>query len=335
MNFFRNPEIRSSLLYWLLLSALLVTLAFFLRRDWGWLTLGLCTAFTLAHLFSTWRRYQHIADLSLEIDQILHDSSRFDLARFAEGELAILHSEIYKMTVRLRQQADALQRDKSYLADSLADISHQMRTPLTAMHLIASMLRQEDVSDARRIQLCQELSQLLSRMDWLIGSLLKMSRLDAGTVHFAQEQVRVRDLVQRAAAPLAITMELRGQQLDVQLGEEDAFIGDLDWSSEAVQNVLKNCMEHTPAQGCISLRSHSTPIYTELCISDTGSGIDEADLPHLFERFYRGRNAAASSVGIGLALARMIISQQNGSIKAGNLPQGGAQFVIRFYHGTV
>ena len=126
-----------------------------------------------------------------------------------------------------------------------------------------------------------------------------------------------------------------GQQLDVQLGEEDAFIGDLDWSSEAVQNVLKNCMEHTPAQGRISLRSHSTPIYTELCISDTGSGIDEADLPHLFERFYRGRNAAASSVGIGLALARMIISQQNGSIKAGNLPQGGAQFVIRFYHGTV
>src|SRR5699024_11522735 len=126
-------------------------------------------------------------------------------------------------------------------------------------------------------------------------------------VHFAQEQVRVRDLVQRAAAPLAITMELRGQQLDVQLGEEDAFIGDLDWSSEAVQNVLKNCMEHTPAQGRISLRSHSTPIYTELCISDTGSGIDEADLPHLFERFYRGRNAAASSVGIGLALARMIV----------------------------
>jgi signal transduction histidine kinase len=335
LSFFRNPEIRKSTWIWLFLSLILITTAIIIDIKYGVLAIIHCGIFNFAHLISTYKRYRHIAELSHEIDKILHNSSKLDLNCFSEGELAILHSEIYKMTVRLREQASALKKDKTYLADSIADISHQIRTPLTSINLIANFLADEELSNERRLLLVKDLLHLLSHIDWLISTLLKISKLDAGTVKFAKDTVQVSELIQKAAKSLAIPMDLRNQQLIIKANGNEHFEGDLAWTAEAIENILKNCMEHTPNGGTLTIEVKDTPIYTEFLITDTGTGISPEDLPHLFERFYKGKNSSDSSVGIGLALSRMIITSQNGTIKAENGKNGGALFTIRFHKCTV
>jgi signal transduction histidine kinase len=329
-GFFRNPEIRRELLIWIAGSAVFCAAGFFTDIACGWLMLCACFVFSAAHFIVSYLRYRRIRDLSLDIDRVLHGKDFVRISGYEEGELAVLQSELGKMTVRFREYAEGLQKDKVWLTDAIADISHQLRTPLTAMNLIVSMLASSNLTDARRLELSRELKQLLARIDWLVETLLKMSKIDAGTVYFKREPVPVAELIRKAAEPLTIAMEVRGQTLSVR---DDAaiFHGDLAWTAEAVGNILKNCAEHTPEGGGIRVDAAKTALYTEIKIRDTGPGIDAADLPHLFERFYKGRNAAGGSFGIGLALARMIIIGQDGTIKAENNPGGGAMFTVRFY----
>ena len=298
------------------------------------IALASALAYTLLFLRTTRARYRAIAELSDSIDRVLHDSEINLIALSSEGELAILRAEIQKMVVRLRQTASALQADKSQLSDAIADISHQLRTPLTSMNLTVSLLRREGVSETRRIELARELQKSLRRIDWLIETLLKLSRIDAGTAKFESARVPVRALIERALEPLKIQMELRGLSAEVSAGDE-TLTGDPAWSVEALGNIVKNCVEHTPSGGKIRIEARETPIFTEIQVSDTGSGFERDDIPHLFERFYRGQNASEGSVGIGLALAREIVARQNGTIQAENRREGGAQFTIRFYKEIV
>lgn len=335
-SFLRNPEIRRSLGVYLLLTLVITGAGFaFGSVAAGIFALGICLLFSLAHFFFTYQRYRELADLSHEIDSILHGKVAIHLDAYAEGELAILQSEIYKLTVQLREQAEALRQDKVFLADSIADISHQIRTPLTSINLLLSRLAKPELPAEQRMALIKELEMLLSRIDWLIDALLKLAKLDAGMAILQNKPVSVRELVRRAAATIAIPMDLREQQLEIAMNGDETFTGDLAWSVEAVVNILKNCMEHTPERGTISISAQENAIYTEIAIRDNGCGIAPEDLPHLFERFYKGKNASSQSVGIGLALARMIVSSQNGTIKAENNPNGGAKFTIRFYKGAV
>lgn len=334
-NFLRNPEIWRSLIFWIFMAAVFIALSACLDFRFGILSAFFSLAFAGSFLGVTYLRYNQLAELSLEIDRILHDSTRFDLSRFAEGELSILSSEVYKMTVRLREQADALQKDKTYLADSLADISHQLRTPLTSINLIVNFLSEEELSDERRQQLTKELYRLLSRIDWLITTLLKISKLDAGSVQMASEPVLVQELVQKAADLIAIPMELRNQKLLVRGDEGASYLGDMTWSVEAVGNILKNCMEHTPEGGTITVAIRDNTLFTEIIIRDNGNGFAKEDIPHLFERFYKGKNAGENSFGIGLALSRIIVQAQDGTIRAANGRNGGAEFILRFYKTTI
>lgn len=266
---------------------------------------------------------------------MLHSNTPIQFEKYREGELSILESELSKMTLRLREQALALTNEKKLLADSMADISHQIRSPLTSSNLIITLLRGQNLSVSRRQQLTQELSQLLSRIDWLVESLLKISKMDAGTILFKHEPVSVPELIQHAAEPLLIPMELREQTLAIDSSSPSSatpqFLGDYSWSMEAILNILKNCMEHTPAGGSIHVSFSQNAIFTEIIIEDNGPGFDAEDLPHLFERFYKGKNASEQSVGIGLALARMIVTRQNGTLKAENRSEGGARFILKFY----
>lgn len=334
MGFFRNPEIRRELLLFAAVTAACTAVGFFLFGTAGWLVLGAGLALSLLHFAASAVRYRRIRTLSHDIDAVLHGSDKVRFCDLREGELAILQSEIHKMTIRLRDAADNLEQDKTFLTDSIADISHQLRTPLTSINLIVTMLSADTVTDARRLELTRELKMLLGRIDWMVESLLKMSKIDAGTALFQTEPVRISELVRRAAEPLAVPLDVRGQRLVCEIGTE-TFTGDLAWTTEAVGNILKNCMEHTPEGGTITVKARETGIFTELTVRDTGSGIHPDDLPHLFERFYKGENASENSFGIGLALARMIVTAQNGSIKAANAPDCGAVFTIRFYKGTV
>jgi len=282
----------------------------------------------------TYRRYRVIGRLSTSIDRILHGQAQTLISESAEGELSILHSEIQKMLLRLQEAADMLQADKVHLVDAIADISHQLRTPLTSINLTLSMLSAEEISDQKRISLTHELRKSLRRIDWLIEALLKLSRLDAGTVSFKQETVVVSELIQRAAEPMEVAMELKGAELICRSGNE-TFTGDMAWCTEALGNIVKNCVDHIDAGGRIEITASQTPLYTEIIVRDNGCGFDASDIPHLFERFYRGKGASDESVGIGLALSRSIIARQNGTIQALNMREGGAQFIIRFYRGVI
>ena len=235
------------------------------------------------------------------------------------------------MTGKLREHSYALQKEKIYLTDSIADISHQVRTPLTTINLIMSFMQKKNLSEEKRLEYNQEINHNLIRIDWLISSLLKISKIDAGTAGFKNEHVDVCELIDRSFDPLLIPIEIRQQTFSLEVTGKPGFMGDINWTCEALGNILKNCMEHTPEGGHLKVTAQENALYTEIIITDTGKGIDPEDMPHLFERFYKGKNASDSSTGIGLALARMIVQKQNGSIKLENRIEGGAKFTIRFY----
>ena len=333
MNMLRNLEVKNILLLHGVTALAATLLSFLWEVRFGFLMLAVCILYTVLYMSATIKRYRRISNLAADINQILHGDCHISIEQYAEGELGILQSEIYKMTVRLREQQQHMCEEKIFLADSLADISHQIRTPLTSINLLVSLLSKPDIPDAQRQKLSHELYGLLSRIDWLIDALLKISRLDAGTVTFQTQQSSLLELLQKSAAPVLVPMELRNQTL--QISGEGTFTGDLLWTCEAVTNILKNCMEHTPNGGTITINASENALYTEIVISDDGNGIDRQDLPHIFERFYKGKDSGDQSFGIGLALARTIIAAQNGTIKAENRLHKGARFRIRFFKGTV
>lgn len=333
MKILRNPEVKKTLLLQLCMTAVAIVAAFLMGVSCGILTALLCAAFIAVYLCTTFQRYKRISALAADIDRILHENTQMSMDTYSEGELAILQSEIAKMTLRLREQQQRLQSDKVQLADALADISHQIRTPLTSINLLVSLISEPDISPERRQQLSRELQGLLSRIDWLITALLKLSKLDAGTVKLKTEALPLSQLLDRAVAPLLVPIELRGQTL--QLTADGTFRGDILWTCEALTNIIKNCMEHTPQGGELTVCAEENALYTQIVITDTGCGIAPEDLGHIFERFYKGKNSGNNSFGIGLALARMIITAQNGTVKAENRTEGGARFTVRFYKGTV
>ncbi|MBM6896795.1 HAMP domain-containing histidine kinase [Pseudoflavonifractor capillosus] len=299
----------------------------------GLLLLPLCLGFWGIAAWNTARTDRELAQLSQTLNRILHGEEHLEVEAYTEGELGILRSEIHKMTVRLREQQQTLQEDKVYLANSLADLSHQLRTPLTSMNLVAELLTREDLTPQRKAKLCRELSQLLGQMDWLVTTLLKLSKLEAGTIPFRSETIPLEQLVEQAAAPFLIPMELREQAFRVECS--GTFTGDVHWTAEAVGNLIKNAMEHTPAGGEITIRGRENALFSELVVEDTGPGIDPQDLPHLFERFYRGSSRTSHGFGIGLSLSQRIVTGQGGTIQARNRSPQGAQFILRFYKGTV
>ncbi|MBQ7063783.1 MAG: HAMP domain-containing histidine kinase [Firmicutes bacterium] len=298
--------------------------------------MALCVLISaIYHLWTASQRYRRISELTDHLDRVLHQHKNLPLEEYQEGELAVLATELQKLLVRLEEQASLLQRDKTFLGDLIADISHQLRTPMTSLRLYTTLLQDPRTSEDKRKKIPYDISRLLDRMEWLIETLLKLSKLDSGTVHFRQDTVSVEQLIRQAAQLVEIPMELRGQELSIRLEGDETYTGDLSWSVEAVSNILKNCMEHMETGGSIEIAASETPIYTEITIRDHGLGIDQNDAEHLFERFYRGHNATSSSIGIGLALARMIIKEQNGTIRVENVKDGGALFTIRFYREVV
>ncbi len=333
MNIFRNPDFRKYVVFCCAVAVPAVIVSFVLNMRFGWMMLAVCGVLLLASYVFTRNRYRRISELSSDIDRLLHGEVVVPIESYCEGELSILQSEIHKMTVRLRDQQQRLSDDKLFLADSLADISHQIRTPLTSINLLVSMLCDPDIGAERRMELAHELYKLLGRIDWLITALLKLSQLDAGTVKLKSEKTSLAELVQKSVAPLLVPMELKNQALSVSADGE--FFGDVAWTCEAITNVVKNCMEHTPSGGNIGITATENTLYSEIIIADDGSGIAAEDLPHIFERFYKGKDSDDTSFGIGLALARVIIFSQNGTIKAENNISSGAKFTIRFYKTTV
>ena len=334
MNFLRNHEVVKTLCLQIFIAVSAIVVAFIWEQRFGVFTLVFTTLLLLTSTVSTYIRYKRIYDLSADIDRILHGNDmNLSFDKYHEGELAVLQSEIHKMTMRLREQRWQLEDDKRYLANALADISHQVRTPLTSINLLVGLLSEPNIPDERRRKLTHELLDLLLRIDWLITTLLKISKLDAGTVQFQQETISLNELIRKATDSLLIPIEIKEQNLYINANGN--FTGDVSWTVEAISNIVKNCVEHTPNGGEIRIEAGENSLFAEIVISDSGSGIAQEDLPHIFERFYKSKNAGDKNFGIGLSLTRMIIINQNGVIKAENNAAKGALFTIRFYKSIV
>lgn len=294
-----------------------------------------CLLYGMLYLYFTGKRYRGLENLAAELDEVLHGNASNIMDDCREGELAILHSELEKLLLRMREQSEQLQGEKVLLADALADISHQIKTPLTSIHLLLERLNEADLDSEKRREALWELGSFVRRIDWLIYALLKISRLDADTIQFQKKKIVVRDLVEKAVEPLAVSMDIRGIAWKSNIPQEVSFYGDPEWSGEAIVNILKNCMEYTPKQGVITVSAEENALYTRIWIHDTGPDIPAEDLPHLFERFYRGRQSHSSGIGIGLSLSRKIIHSHNGTIRVSNHSKGGPQFEIRFYKSVI
>lgn len=286
---------------------------------------------TLLVLFVRRKRLQNLSEA---LDIILQGKNAVNFGDYCEGELHILENQLEKVVLRLRDQSEKLKGEKIYLMDSLADISHQLRTPLTGINLLISFLRTPQLKDEKRYELVKDLQTLTDRIEWLINALLKISKIDAGRITFRRDKVDVQQMIQKSRQPLEIAMDLKSQTLVYHAKGGEYFTGDMGWMCEAVGNIIKNCSEHTPEGGCITVDTEQTTVYTQISISDTGPGFSRQDLPNIFNRFYKGENSSARSVGIGLAMARAIITGQNGTIKAENTGSG-AKFTIKMYHSVL
>lgn len=325
----RNREIRQFALLYTFITAAAAAAGFMIRREAGILVLFTAAAFGAAFFLFTKARYKSIANVSDQIDLVLHNTEHLYISDSQEGELSILESEITKMTLRIREQNDALKKEKEHLADSLADVAHQLRTPLTSANLILTLLKNNPEENERKSML-REIDELFVQMDWLLTSLLKLSRLDAGIVVFQREQMDVNSLIRMVLRPFLISLELHNITIQTDIEDGISISGDRNWLAEAFQNILKNCMESAGDNGDIEIACEDTLLYTEIKFHDSGPGFAKEDLPCLFERFYRGKHSIAAGFGIGLALSKTIITRQGGTIKAKNHPQGGAVFMIRF-----
>lgn len=302
---------------------------------------------TVIFMILTDRRYRALANMAANLDRVLAGERDIRLRDMSEGELAILSSEIDKVIARLNLTVDELQAEKLALSDALADISHQLKTPLTSIAISTELIRDRlsargDSEDlVERLRLIQTLQ---ARVEDLVSALLKLARIDAGVIKLVCGDVDARELVRKSFEPLAIAFDIADVRFSADVQDGTSYEGDLTWSVEALENILKNCMEHTPAGGCVSVRVTEDVLACRIRIEDTGPGIAESDLPHIFERFYRGsRDANATpsevnpaGVGIGLALSKSLVTAQGGTLTAENLRDEngnitGAAFNLVFF----
>ncbi|MEH7346180.1 HAMP domain-containing sensor histidine kinase [Bacillus sp. JJ1532] len=284
--------------------------------------------------FTGWR-YREIEKLSGYLRQISGGDYSLDVRDNREGELSILKNNIYKVTLMLSSQGTLLEQDKIRLMNAISDISHQLKTPLTSMVMMADLLSEPKLPIEKRTEFTRNIQTQLERIEWLVSSLLKLSKIDAGTVQFKKDQILVEKLIEKALEPMLIPMDIKEQTLSIKGEKNVSFCGDLNWTAEALINILKNCIEHTPNGGTIFISFSENALFTEIVIADNGKGIPKADLPYIFKRFYKGKNAGEDSVGIGLAMAHSIVATQNGAIDVKSEKEKGTQFTIKFYKQVI
>lgn len=289
---------------------------------------------TAAFLIYTNKRYDDIAELNDYLSRICAGIYELKLPDNTEGELSVLRNNLYKVILILNNQNDKLSKDKTFLTDTLADISHQIKTPLTSAVMMTDLLRDESDPE-KRAEFIEILSSQLNKINWLVRMLLKLSKLDAGTVRFNKKHISAQQLIKLSVQPFLVPLDIKNITLETSADDSIVFDADITWTLEALSNIIKNCMEHTPSGGKIKITADETSLFREILIEDTGCGISQADLPHIFERFYRAGNAAADSVGIGLALSKSIIESQNGRISVQSEEGKGSLFSVRFYKSIV
>lgn len=299
------------------------------------LSVSVCIAFGLAFavLFLGYLKIQkkQTMDIAKRIERINLGDYSLQIDRNSEDELSLLDNQIYRTAVKFREQAENSNKDKENLQKSLSDISHQLKTPLTSIIvMVENILDDDDMPLEIRREFLNDIKHNTNTISFLVQSLLKLSKLDAEAVKFRYEQVEVKSIVDECIKNTAVMAEILGVRLETDCN--DIILNcDKKWLCEAVTNIIKNCIEHSH-NGNIKITAEQNKLYTKISIKDNGSGITKEDLPHIFERFYKGKNSSDDSVGIGLSLAKTIIEKQGGYISVSSELNKGSEFVIKFFN---
>lgn len=300
------------------------------------LSVSVCIAFGLAFivifLLYLKMQKQQTMEIAKRIERINLGDYSLQIDENSEDELSLLDNQIYRTTVKFREQAENSNKDKENLQKSLSDISHQLKTPLTSIIvMVDNILDDDDMPLEIRREFLNDIKHNTNTISFLVQSLLKLSKLDAEAVKFRYEQVEVKSIVDECIKNTAVMAEILGVRLETDCNDIIFLNCDKKWLCEAVTNIIKNCIEHSQ-NGNIKITADQNKLYTKISIKDNGSGITKEDLPHIFERFYKGKNSSDDSVGIGLSLAKTIIEKQGGYISVSSELNKGSEFVIKFFN---
>ena len=281
-------------------------------------------------------KYNHseskkINEITKYIEEINRGNYKLNIEENTEDELSILKNELYKITIMLKEVAENSQKDKTTLKDSLSDISHQIKTPITSiLIMLDNILSDENMPEDINEDFIKDIKREIINIKFLVESILKLSKIDSNSIKFIKKEVFIKDIINEAVKNVSMLSELKNIEIIVSGDDSIKTICDLKWQVEAITNILKNCIEHSYENKKIYINYNQNNMYIELKIEDNGTGIDAKDLPHIFERFYKGKNSSSDSVGIGLALSKSIIESNNGYIQVDSELNKGTTFIIKY-----
>lgn len=281
-------------------------------------------------------RYNHkkendIKEIIKCIEQINKKNYELQIDSMSEDELSILKNEIYKTTIMLKESAENSNKDKMNLKKSLEDISHQLKTPLTSiLVMLDNIIEDPDMDINVRNDFVRDIKRNVVNINFLVQALLKLSKFDANTVHFIKKEYNLKNIVDESIKNVSTLCDLRNINIELNIKNDSKIICDSKWQIEAITNILKNSIDHSKDNQKVIINVENNNVYSTVEIKDFGDGISKKDISHIFERFYKGENATSDSIGIGLALAKTIIEEDNGNISVES-NKNGTKFTIKYF----
>ena len=277
------------------------------------------------------QRDKKINQITQYINEIKNRKYDLDINENSEDELSNLKNELYKITIMLKEESEISRQDKENIKMSVEDISHQLKTPLTSIMIMLDNLKDNpNMDEDTKQRFIFEISKQVDWINWLVISILKLSRLEANVVKFSDNKINVKKFIDEIIDNLEIPIEIKNQKIIIEGNEDASFIGDYKWQQEAITNIIKNAIEHNKENGKITIKYEENVLFTKITIIDEGQGIAKEDLKHIFERFYKAQNSSDNSVGIGLSLAKNIIEKNNGMINCKSEIGNGTEFIVKY-----
>lgn len=282
-------------------------------------------------LIYTNKRDKSLRSINKYLDKVNNGNYELKIEDNGEDEISRLRNELYKTTILLRESAENSEKEKTNLSNSLADISHQLKTPLTSIRIMLDNIEENPNMDEKtRNEFIEEISRQIDWISSLVISLLKLAKFDAGAIVMQDTQINVKKLIDNVINNLAIMIDIKNIKIEEKIDEDVILRADYNWQLEALTNIIKNCIEHSKEDSKIKIEVENNSIFVKIKITDEGEGIAKEDLSHIFERFYKSKQVSENSIGIGLSLAKTIIEKENGYIKVDSELGKGTTFEIKY-----
>lgn len=282
-------------------------------------------------LIYTNKRDKSLRSINKYLDKVNNGNYELKIEDNGEDEISRLRNELYKTTILLRESAENSEKEKTNLSNSLADISHQLKTPLTSIRIMLDNIEENPNMDEKtRNEFIEEISRQIDWISSLVISLLKLAKFDSGSIIMQDKDINVKKLIDNVINNLAIMIDIKNIKIEEKIDEDVILRADYNWQLEALTNIIKNCIEHSKEDSKIKIEVENNSIFVKIKITDEGEGIAKEDLSHIFERFYKSKQVSENSIGIGLSLAKTIIEKENGYIKVDSELGKGTTFEIKY-----